>query len=162
MRLLREIQGHMRLRISGDRNEVRQSYLQTLFDRLVRRFEKDGSDAVGDMISLMDEYFLTRDDFDSIVELSIGKNDGEALMKNVPPMLKLPLPESMPSSAYADLGIIPRHIQWHFKRRAQWSQQKGARKNALMWRTHLKIVMKVKSSKRHRSKKMRRIPPRIN
>lgn len=83
-RLLREIQGHMRLRISGDRNEVRQSYIQTLFDRLVRRFAKEGADAIEDMIALMDEYYLTREDFDSIIEISLGPNNGEALMKEVP------------------------------------------------------------------------------
>jgi len=32
----------------------------------------------------MDEYYLTKEDFDSIVEISIGHNDGEALMKDVP------------------------------------------------------------------------------
>jgi replication factor C subunit 1 len=87
MRLLREIQGHMRLRISGDRNEVRQSYLQTLFDRLVRSFEKDGAEAITDMISLMDDYFLTKEDFDSICELVIG-DVGEELMKKVPSNVK--------------------------------------------------------------------------
>jgi len=88
IRLLREIQGHMRLRISGDRNEVRQSYMQTLFDRLVRRFANDGAEAIDDIISLMDEYFLTREDFDSIMEISLGPNDGEGLMKGVPPNVK--------------------------------------------------------------------------
>jgi replication factor C subunit 1 len=81
MRLLREIQGHMRLRISGDRNEVRQSYLQTIFDRLVRRFAKEGATAIDEIIELMDEYYLTKEDFDSIVEISL--NDGESLMKSV-------------------------------------------------------------------------------
>ena len=83
-RLLREIQGHMRLRISGDRNEVRQSYMQTIFDRLVRRFAKDGSNAVDEIIQLMDEYYLTKEDFDSIIEISLGPNNGEVLMKDVP------------------------------------------------------------------------------
>jgi len=83
IRLLKEIQGHMRLRISGDRNEVRQSYMQTLFDRLVRKFSNEGADAIPEMIELMDEYFLTKDDFDSIIEISLGPNDGEALMKQV-------------------------------------------------------------------------------
>ena len=87
-RLLREIQGHMRLRISGDRNEVRQSYMQTIFDRLVRRFAQEGTDAIGEMIKLMDEYYLTREDFDSIIEISMGPNNGEALMKEVPPNVK--------------------------------------------------------------------------
>jgi len=82
MRLLREIQGHMRLRISGDRNDVRQSYMQTLFDRLVRRFAAEGAGSIDDIIALMDEYYLTKEDFDSIVELSVG-GEGEALMKDV-------------------------------------------------------------------------------
>ena len=82
-RLLREIQGHMRLRISGDRHEVRQSYMQTLFDRLVRRFAKEGTEAIDGMIELMDEYYLTREDFDSIIDISLGPNNGEELMKGV-------------------------------------------------------------------------------
>jgi replication factor C subunit 1 len=88
MRLLREIQGHMRLRISGDRNEVRQSYMQTIFDRLVRRFAKDGSSAIDEIIELMDDYYLTKEDFDSIIEISMGPNDGEALMKKVSANIK--------------------------------------------------------------------------
>ena len=78
----------MRLRISGDRNEVRQSYLQTIFDRLVRKFAKDGADSIDEIIHLMDEYYLTKEDFDSIIELSLGPNNGEALMKEVPPNVK--------------------------------------------------------------------------
>ena len=82
-RVLREIQGHMRLRISGDRHEVRQSYMQVLFDRLVRRFANEGTGAIDNIIELMDEYYLTKDDFDSIIEISLGSNNGEDLMKEV-------------------------------------------------------------------------------
>ena len=82
-RMLREIQVHMRLRISGDRNEVRQSYMQTVFDRLVRKFATTGVDAIEEILELMDEYYLTKEDFDSIVELSIGPNDGASLMAKV-------------------------------------------------------------------------------
>jgi replication factor C subunit 1 len=99
-RLLREIQGHIRLRISGDRNEVRQSYIQTLFDRLVRRFAKDGSSAIEDMIALMDEYYLTREDFDSIIEISLGPNNGEALMKEVPSNTKTAFTKKYGSSNF--------------------------------------------------------------
>jgi replication factor C subunit 1 len=88
VRLLREIQVHMRLRISGDRNAVRQNYMQTIFDRLVRQFVKGGADAIDEMIELMDEYYLTKEDFDSIIELSLGPNNGDELMKNVAPNVK--------------------------------------------------------------------------
>jgi replication factor C subunit 1 len=106
MRFLREIQGHMRLRISGDRNEIRQSYLQTLFDRLVTRFEKDGSDAIEEMISLMDEYYLTREDFDSIVELVMGTT-GEELMKKIPANTKAAFTTKYVCHGCADLDITP-------------------------------------------------------
>lgn len=71
-RQIKEIQGHMRLRASGDRHEIRQQYLPTLWERLVRRLEVDGKEAVSDVIELMDSYFLTREDWDSIVELGLG------------------------------------------------------------------------------------------
>jgi replication factor C subunit 1 len=76
-RLVKEIQGHMRLRSSGDRHEVRQQYIPTLWDRLVRRLEREGGEIVPDIIDLMDSYFLTKEDFDSLVELGVGYMDQE-------------------------------------------------------------------------------------
>lgn len=87
MRLLREIQGHMRVRISGDRNEVRQGYFQTIYNRMPRRLAKDGADAIEEIIKFMDDYYLTREDWDSILELSVG-NESDALMKSVPTNVK--------------------------------------------------------------------------
>lgn len=74
-RFTREIQSHMRLKSSGDHNEVRQEYLPVLWDRLINRMQNEGSDAVPDVIELMDSYYLTRDDFDAIQELGLGFMD---------------------------------------------------------------------------------------
>jgi replication factor C subunit 1 len=71
-RLVKEIQAHMRLRSSGDRHEVRQQYIPVLWQQLVKRLEEDGKDAVPEIIELMDSYFLTKDDFDAIMELGVG------------------------------------------------------------------------------------------
>ncbi|TGZ84076.1 DNA replication factor C, large subunit [Ascodesmis nigricans] len=71
-RYVKEIQSHIRLRTSGDRHEVRQQYLPRLHSMLVRRLEKDGKDSLDDIIDTMDEYFLTKDDWDYIVELGVG------------------------------------------------------------------------------------------
>lgn len=71
-RLIKEIQAHMRLRSSGDRHEVRQQYVPVLWQQLVKRLESDGKEAVPDIIELMDSYFLTKDDFDAIMELGVG------------------------------------------------------------------------------------------
>lgn len=67
----------MRLRASGDRHEIRQQYLPVLWQRLVNRLQRDGKEAVEDVIDLMDSYFLTREDFDAIMELGLGPMDME-------------------------------------------------------------------------------------
>ncbi|OXV09713.1 hypothetical protein Egran_02535 [Elaphomyces granulatus] len=74
-RYVKEIQGHMRLRASGDREEIRQQYFPILWNRLVRRLMEEGKDSVEDIINLMDSYFLTREDWDAIVELGLGPMD---------------------------------------------------------------------------------------
>lgn len=67
----------MRLRASGDRHEVRQQYLPTLWTKTVRKLQAEGKDAVEDVIGLMDSYFLTKEDYDSIMELGVGPMDME-------------------------------------------------------------------------------------
>jgi len=73
--MVKEIQGHMRLRASGDRHEIRQQYVPSLWAQLVKKLEKEGKDSVSDVIELMDSYFLTKDDWDAILELGVGPMD---------------------------------------------------------------------------------------
>ena len=80
MRSVKEIQGHMRLRTSGaDRWEIRASYLPVLFDLLVRKLEVEGKEAVPGVIEVMDEYFLTKEDWDAILEFGVGGNEMEGV-----------------------------------------------------------------------------------
>ena len=74
-RYVKEIQSHMRLRSSGDRHEIRQQYLPVLWTQLIKRMEDEGKTCVDEVIDLMDSYFLTRDDFDYIIELGLGPQD---------------------------------------------------------------------------------------
>lgn len=76
-RYVKEIQSHMRLRSSGDRHEIRQQYLPVLWTQLIKRLEVEGKESVDEVIDLMDSYFLTRDDFDYIMELGLGPQDQE-------------------------------------------------------------------------------------
>lgn len=69
----------MRLRSSGDRHEVRLSYLPVLWDMLVRRLVAEGKEAVDDVIAVMDQYFLTREDWDAVLELGVGSMDMEGV-----------------------------------------------------------------------------------
>ncbi|CZT41592.1 related to replication factor C protein [Rhynchosporium secalis] len=76
-RFVKEIQSHMRLRTSGDRHEIRQQYLPVLWTQMIKRLEIEGKDCVEEVIDLMDSYFLTRDDYDYIMELGLGPQDQE-------------------------------------------------------------------------------------
>lgn len=78
-RLVKEIQGHMRLRTTGDRHEIRQEYLPVLWTELVKKLSREGKDGVDAIIALMDSYFLTKDDFDSIMELGVGPMTAESV-----------------------------------------------------------------------------------
>jgi replication factor C subunit 1 len=77
VRYVKEIQSHMRLRTSGDRHEIRQQYLPVLWVRMIKRLEVEGKECVDEVIDLMDSYFLTRDDFDYMMELGLGPQDQE-------------------------------------------------------------------------------------
>ncbi len=62
----------MRLRASGDRHEIRQQYLPALWNKTVRKLRDEGKEQVPEVIDLMDSYYLTKEDFDSMVELGVG------------------------------------------------------------------------------------------
>ena len=67
----------MRLRASGDRHEVRQQYLPSLWTKTVGRLREEGKEAAQSIIDFMDSYYLTKDDYDSILELGVGPMDSE-------------------------------------------------------------------------------------
>ncbi|KAF9906209.1 hypothetical protein BX616_000784 [Lobosporangium transversale] len=78
----------MRLKISGDKNEVRQSYLPALFPAITRPLVKDGVDAIPELIELMDSYYLSKEDWEAVLELGIGRNDGKKVMDSIPSAVK--------------------------------------------------------------------------
>lgn len=69
----------MRLRASADRHEIRQQYLPVLWYRLIKDLEQNGKDQVETVIDLMDSYFLTKDDWDAIMELGVGPMNIESI-----------------------------------------------------------------------------------
>lgn len=69
----------MRLRASADRHEIRQQYLPVLWYRLIKDLEQNGKDQVETVIDLMDSYFLTKDDWDAIMELGVGPMNMESI-----------------------------------------------------------------------------------
>jgi replication factor C subunit 1 len=73
-RLLREIQQHLRLKVSGDKTELMLHYLPVLADKLSKPLDtlevtKVLIQGINEVISFMDEYYISREDWDSIMEL---------------------------------------------------------------------------------------------
>lgn len=69
-RVLQELQKHMRIHISANKIGVGMDYLSVLRDMLSKPLIKKGTDGVPNVIELMNEYSLTREDYDTIMELS--------------------------------------------------------------------------------------------
>ncbi|KIW22223.1 hypothetical protein, variant 1 [Cladophialophora immunda] len=78
-RFVKEIQGHMRLRTAADRHEIRQQYLPAIWSKTVGTLKAEGKDAVQDVIDFMDSYYLTKEDFDSVLELGVGEYDMDGI-----------------------------------------------------------------------------------
>lgn len=73
--MVKEIQGHMRLRTSADRHEVRQQYLPAIWNKTVNLLNEEGKDSAQDVIDFMDSYYLTKEDYDAVLELGVGPMD---------------------------------------------------------------------------------------
>jgi replication factor C subunit 1 len=88
-RVMGEIHGRMRMKISGDKRETLMNYLPVLYPRLMDPLVQDGgAEMVDQIIALMDEYYLTKEEWDNLVEImAIGKS-AEEILKQIPSATK--------------------------------------------------------------------------
>lgn len=82
-RQLNDVQSHMRLRISSNKAEARMSYIPALNLRLVEPLVDSGTSAVDDVIECMDTYYLSKEDWEVIVELGVGDRRNEQVLKKI-------------------------------------------------------------------------------
>jgi len=87
-RLLREFGGHMQAQASGDKAEIRQAYVPALRAKLLAPLLARGSDGIPEVIALLDEYHLSKDDFDAIMELELLTNGAKASVAALPSAVK--------------------------------------------------------------------------
>ncbi|KAF8607490.1 DNA replication factor C, large subunit [Ceratobasidium sp. AG-I] len=87
-RQLGDVQIRMRLKVSGDKNEIRQSYIPALFPRMIQPILDKGNESIPDVIETMDAYYLSKDEWDSVLELGVDKNNGDEIMKKIPGPVK--------------------------------------------------------------------------
>jgi len=83
----------MRLVTAASRFEVREQYLPYFFPRLIQplldaKKTGDNEGATSDIVDFMDDYYLTLEDREAILELGMDENDVEVLNKRVSPATK--------------------------------------------------------------------------
>mmetsp|Transcript_2927 Transcript_2927/g.5901 ORF Transcript_2927/g.5901 Transcript_2927/m.5901 type:complete len:1033 (-) Transcript_2927:1558-4656(-) len=75
-RLLNELSHHMNYNISANAQELRQSYIPVMRDRILKLLKNADSESNKEAIDLMDDYGLSRDDVaDKLDVLVLGKKD---------------------------------------------------------------------------------------
>lgn len=90
-RLLQELHSHMRLLVSANKQEIRNDYLTLLAPKLLIPLVKSGAEGVPEIIEFMDDYYLTREDWDVIMELGVAPRDAkrsEDVVKSIPAAVK--------------------------------------------------------------------------
>lgn len=87
-RLLQEIQYHTRLRTSTDKMQLRLDYLAALERKLTTPLVKQGEEGIPEVIDVLDHYYLTKEDWDSIVDFGVGPMKGDIILKGIPTKVK--------------------------------------------------------------------------
>ncbi|CAA7269165.1 unnamed protein product [Cyclocybe aegerita] len=116
-RQLGDVQIRMRLKVSGDKSEIRQSYIPALHPHIVKPLMDMGASAVDEVITLMDDYFLSREDWDTIVELGVDDKKDDLILKKIPAATKTAFTRKYNSSEHPipfhkaqDLGKAPKKL----------------------------------------------------
>ena len=102
-RQLGDVQIRMRLKVSGDKSEIRQSYIPALFPHIMKPLIDVGvvccffrllrsdmnadfhptQSVVNEVIECMDEYYLSKEDWDTILELGVDDKKDQIVAKNI-------------------------------------------------------------------------------
>ncbi|CCH63041.1 hypothetical protein TBLA_0J00410 [Henningerozyma blattae CBS 6284] len=85
LRILQELQYHTRLSTSSDKTSFRLEYMPLLRRRLLKPLLDNGSDGIDEIIELMDKYYLTKEDWDYIMEFN---NTEITQLKKIPSSVK--------------------------------------------------------------------------
>ncbi|KAH9843593.1 DNA replication factor C large subunit [Rhodofomes roseus] len=116
-RQLTEVQARMRLHVSGDKAEIRQSYIPAMFPYIVKPLVDEGASAVDEVIERMDDYFISREDWDTIVELGVDQNKDDFVLKKISTATKTSFTRKynardhpIPFHKAADMGKAPRQL----------------------------------------------------
>ncbi|KAN0040104.1 hypothetical protein ACTA71_011992 [Dictyostelium dimigraforme] len=108
-RFVRELQLHMRStgNTFANRDETRLYYVPMLKHHLIQPLVQDGNDGIDNVINVMDEYGLTEEDRNNIIELSTWGKDDDPL-KDIKTQVKSSFTRKFRSTAHAiyDVSLL--------------------------------------------------------
>ncbi|KAF9040693.1 purine nucleotide binding protein [Panaeolus papilionaceus] len=116
-RQLADVQIRMRLKVSGDKSEIRQSYIPSLYGHIIKPLIDEGASAVDDVIGRMDDYYISKEDWDTIIELGVDDKKDDLVLKKIPAATKTALTKKYNSTEHPvpfhkaqDLGKAPKKL----------------------------------------------------
>ncbi|KDR74292.1 hypothetical protein GALMADRAFT_71171, partial [Galerina marginata CBS 339.88] len=116
-RQLGDVQIRMRLKVSGNKSEIRQSYIPALFPHIIQPLMDVGASAVPEVIEQMDGYYLSKEDWDTIVELGVDEKKDDSVLKKISSATKTTLTKKYNSTEHPipfhkaqDLGKVPKKL----------------------------------------------------
>lgn len=87
-RLLQEVQYHARLRTSTSKSELRLDYVPAMRESLTKPLVDYGEEGIASVIETMDYYYITKEDWDSILDFGVGASNGSAVLLNISKKVK--------------------------------------------------------------------------
>ncbi|KGK36840.1 hypothetical protein JL09_g4036 [Pichia kudriavzevii] len=88
-RIVQNLQYHSCIKTGTNNIDLRLDYVPFLREKLIKPLVDEGLDGISTVLELMDEYYLTKEDFDNILELSVhGSMKVDDKYKKVPTKVK--------------------------------------------------------------------------
>lgn len=88
-RIVQNLQYHTCIKTKSNNDDLRLDYIPFLKDKLINPIAENGNDGIETVLKFMDEYYLTKEDFDNVLELSVhGSRKIEDKYKKVPTSVK--------------------------------------------------------------------------
>lgn len=87
-RLLQELQYHTRLRTSTSKEELRLEYVPIFGKVLTAPLLKRAEEGIPEVIDTMDYYYMSKEDWESVLDFGVGNNKGADILKKIPTKVK--------------------------------------------------------------------------
>lgn len=121
-RLLTEISVHMCLHISAGKDALRMDYLSPLIALMTEPLIKEAAEGVDKVIRVLDAYTILKEDYDAMLELGIGRCEGEKILSKISTAAK----SALTRTYNKETRVLPYAIQSvAIKRGAEIEEEEG-------------------------------------